>query len=420
MYNLIIIDDEISTLNLLKKYINWKEFGFDLIGCFSCGYKAMEFISENTVHAIITDISIPDIDGLKLAEYALNTNRNIAIGFISAHRNFEYAFIAANMNSCGYILKPIIKSEVVALCKKMYDHIEKYQQSVNRFNKYNDSKFEVLQNQLKYQEIFTDIILGNLCTESKIDSALNKSKLNLTAKSPCALLRLTIDNMYDYLKNTWTHDKALIYTSINTLVSYSNSDIHSFTLSYMDNIVYVIAFPASASNELFFTDNVEQIVLSIKNNLLNILKMNQAHVDIINFFDNLTQLSYYSLFSQNNAHDNAVDLIDKAIEYINTNYSEITSINTVSDYIHLNPVYFGRYFSKKIGMSFKTYLTNVRIEKAKELLCNSNLKISSIATTLGFNNESYFFTVLKQKLGVTPLQYREIKTSTIDKGPINI
>lgn len=118
--------------------------------------------------------------------------------------------------------------------------------------------------------------------------------------------------------------------------------------------------------------------------------MNQTHVEIIDFFDELTQLSNYPLFAQNNTPDNDADLIDKAIEYINMNYPEITSINTVSDYIHLNPVYFGRYFSKKMGMSFKTYLNNIRIEKAKELLCNSSLKISSIATALGFNNESYF------------------------------
>ena len=125
-------------------------------------------------------------------------------------------------------------------------------------------------NQLKYQEIFTDIILGNLCAESIIDSALNESRLNLTASSPYALIRLTIDNMHDYLKNTWAHDKTLIYTSINALVSYSNAEIHSFTFSYMNDIVYVIAFPVSGNTSLF-AKNVEQIVLSIKDNLLDIL-----------------------------------------------------------------------------------------------------------------------------------------------------
>lgn len=70
-----------------------------------------------------------------------------------------------------------------------------------------------------------------------------------------------------------------------------------------------------------------------------------------------------------------------------------------------SPYYFGRLFKDLFGISFNQYLTNYRIEKSKELLIQSQLSVEDIAFQLGFCSVSYFCTVFKRTMGLTPKQY---------------
>ncbi|GAA0725876.1 hypothetical protein GCM10008905_21890 [Clostridium malenominatum] len=70
-----------------------------------------------------------------------------------------------------------------------------------------------------------------------------------------------------------------------------------------------------------------------------------------------------------------------------------------------SPYYFGRLFKDLFGVSFNQHLTNYRIEKSKELLTQSQLSVEDIAFQLGFCSVSYFCTVFKRTMGLTPKQY---------------
>ena len=65
-------------------------------------------------------------------------------------------------------------------------------------------------------------------------------------------------------------------------------------------------------------------------------------------------------------------------------------------------------FKQKTGMKFIDYLNEVRIEKSKELLKDSNRKMYQISKAVGYDNPKYFFRIFKKKTGMTPEQYREI------------
>jgi len=64
-------------------------------------------------------------------------------------------------------------------------------------------------------------------------------------------------------------------------------------------------------------------------------------------------------------------------------------------------------FKKETGQNFINYLTNIRIEKAKELLRSTNLKSYEIAYKVGYDNPTYFSTVFKKLTGMTPLDYKK-------------
>ena len=102
------------------------------------------------------------------------------------------------------------------------------------------------------------------------------------------------------------------------------------------------------------------------------------------------------------------DIILKAKRYIGNHYenSDLT-LKEVADYVELNEKYFTSKFSKETGETFISYLTSLRIEKAKDLLKTTNFKIYEIAEMVGYRNVENFNRVFKKNTGTSPAQYRK-------------
>lgn len=107
MYNLLIVDDETETREALSSYFPWDQVGFHIVGQVSNGQEALRFIGgDNRVDIVLTDIRMPVMSGIELAEALYNNKRNIKIVFISGYRDFEYAQKALHYRVKNYVLKP--------------------------------------------------------------------------------------------------------------------------------------------------------------------------------------------------------------------------------------------------------------------------------------------------------------------------
>ncbi len=98
--------------------------------------------------------------------------------------------------------------------------------------------------------------------------------------------------------------------------------------------------------------------------------------------------------------------IKRAVDYITQNYGEDISLEDVADHIQINPSYLCVLFKKNIGMTFSHFLNKIRIDKAKQLLENTEYSVMEIAVACGFSDQSYFTKVFKKYTGVTPKKYR--------------
>ena len=108
-----------------------------------------------------------------------------------------------------------------------------------------------------------------------------------------------------------------------------------------------------------------------------------------------------------NANIKRIDIIHKAIRYIQENYQQKITLIDVAQKVFLSPAYFSKIFKEEMGCSFREYLNNYRIEKSMAMLLQENIKASSIAFMVGFDDQSYFTKVFKRVVGITPNQYRE-------------
>ena len=123
----------------------------------------------------------------------------------------------------------------------------------------------------------------------------------------------------------------------------------------------------------------------------------------------------YLLFSeimsdQSSENEQKSNYVDLAINYMNLNYAKNISIELLSRIVGVDRTYFYRLFKESTKISPKEYLSNLRIEKAKMLLCNSNMNIKEIALSVGFSNYLSFERVFKEKSGVNPTIYRKKNT----------
>lgn len=101
------------------------------------------------------------------------------------------------------------------------------------------------------------------------------------------------------------------------------------------------------------------------------------------------------------------EILESAKAYINNNYNNDISLSDVAGYVYLSTSHFARAFKKCYGISPIQYLLGVRIEKAKTLLEETNLKVGDIASSVGFSAQQRFNDIFKKHLGVSPSEYRQ-------------
>ncbi|MCK0473146.1 response regulator transcription factor [Halalkalibacter sp. APA_J-10(15)] len=98
--------------------------------------------------------------------------------------------------------------------------------------------------------------------------------------------------------------------------------------------------------------------------------------------------------------------IQKVKKYIEANFHKNISLKSIATQFFMNPVYMGQLFKKAYGMYFKEYLLEVRIEEAKRLLRQTNLRVYEIAEKVGFQSPDYFVTQFEKIKKMTPTEYR--------------
>lgn len=108
---------------------------------------------------------------------------------------------------------------------------------------------------------------------------------------------------------------------------------------------------------------------------------------------------------------NILGTVGTMLEYIHENYNdENLNLQYLSQKYHITPSYLGRVFKQKFHMSFNKYLTKLRIDKAKDLLENTDYKVYEVASMVGYNDPNYFHVKFTETEKITPAKYREMKT----------
>lgn len=541
MYKLILVDDEEEVRKGIIKKIKWDQYGFEVIGEAENGIEALDIAEKIIPDILITDIKMPFMDGITLAEKFRKKYPVTKIIILTGFDEFEYAHKAIKLDITEYILKPISSTELIEVLLKVKEKIDEefaQKKDIEKLKEHYNKSLPILQ-----EKFFSSLITNGFSNEEIKEKSYNYS-LNIDGKG-FATAVLSIDETKEYLKEdniismqkdiellqfailnifkdviikynvgiAFLHDNHIVsilifqednkdaimkkvltileevrlyvekYIKHTATIGVGNfcDDLSNIKYSYKNainaldyslivgknKVIYIEDMEPCQIRNLVFDENkdrllssfikvgtseeIKDIINSLFDEIINkkvsfksyqvyllemittILKVAEDfEIDIDHIFGD-----DYNLFVELYKFKNLIDvkewiteicikikgyisqsrknicklIVEDAIKYIKDNYgSNDITIDKICGILHISSAYFSSIFKKETKLTFINYLTEVRMEKAKELLRTTNLKTFEIANRVGYSEANYFSYCFKKRFGSSPSEYRNYKT----------
>ena len=204
-------------------------------------------------------------------------------------------------------------------------------------------------------------------------------------------------------KYTITAGSARLYRAGDKVISYKFNDVYSvhFMISENNNKDVLEAIPT------FFTlPNLKETV-----NMIEDLSSSLLENDNFGSVCKLCSLLSY-IKPLTTPHARNKNIIASVKNYIDTNFNENITLESLSTIFYLHPVYLQRKFKQEYSLSPTDYTIKVRINHAKNYLISTNMSVEEISYKVGFSYPSYFIKTFKKHENCTPHQYRKLIQSS--------
>lgn len=122
-FKLLIVDDEATMRKGIAEFMNWNSIDCEVAGTASDGLEAIAFLQKQEADIIITDIKMPEADGLAVAKYVYENCPEKKVILLTGYADFEYAKTAIQYNVSAFILKPTNKRELFEAVEAARDQL---------------------------------------------------------------------------------------------------------------------------------------------------------------------------------------------------------------------------------------------------------------------------------------------------------
>ena len=220
----MIVDDDVIVRKGLSQIINWISLGAEIVFLADTGKSAVEFLKNNDVDIVISDIKMPDMDGLELAKYISENRPEILVVIISTYGEFEYAQKAIHYNVEEYLLKPINGDNIARIKRIVSDAAIK--------KKINEQKEKQLSGE--YKQELSKVFISNDEAEVKrileVDLAIESDNTKLIQEYYSNIISFLFDvsggSSMKYISKSASINEMLKVDGREEIQIYVNNSIH--------------------------------------------------------------------------------------------------------------------------------------------------------------------------------------------------
>ncbi|MDF2922577.1 MAG: two component transcriptional regulator, AraC family [Paenibacillaceae bacterium] len=361
MYKMLIVDDDYIAREGLRDLIDWAASGIDVAGEAEDGAEALRKVKQLKPDIILTDVVMPVMTGIEMAEKLREEYPGIKVIMVSAHQDIRYVKASMKLEAVDYILKPFNLEELKQVIDRVTGKLEKEQderrleEDVNRH--------------------FTDSIAS--------------AGLPVLYELQERILAVVGTDQPEQLEQE-------VKSYFNTLRSHRMDSLLFLTSRCSELIV------KAASRSRQYKD--EQAAGALRNSLQHFRYMNNSYQIEQFVLKTLAELDA----GMNEARSGSTRKAIREVEsIIRESFDRNLTIPQLANEVFLSPGHLQALFKKETGQTINDYITLVRIEHAKTLLRNPANKIYEVANRVGYQDTHYFTRIFKKLTGMNPLDYRE-------------
>ncbi|MBO9607093.1 MAG: response regulator [Paenibacillaceae bacterium] len=407
MWNLMVAEDEAIVRLGLKTMIDWQRIGIEWAVEASDGEEAWQrFCEHGNIHLVVTDIRMPHMDGIELARRIKERSPFVPVVFLTSYDDFAYVKEALRLGAADYLHKPTMGEQ------ELSETLHKAVAFVAAHFRQQEAASPEAAVATATDEARGEFLLSMLDSFTlPTDWRERWTSLNLPAIVGRYVL---ISFRIIPLPGGEPQELQLEHSRF--------SSIRHFIEAYLSHDKKEIVF-ARGTREIIWIngghgehDESMETVLPYTNRLVkkvkDVLQIELSYTcsRVHELPDELPE-AYLESLVHVPADDNQLTPIVRIIKsYLDEHFCEEISLAKLAEQANASISYVSRQFVKEIGENFNEYLTRKRIQRAKKLLRETNLKLYEIATLVGYKNPHYFSNLFKSLVGVTPVEFRNAKT----------
>lgn len=412
--NLLIVDDEVIIVSLLKKHIGWEGVGIEKVFTAYTAMEARKIVADHDVDIIICDIEMPQESGLDFLSWVREEYPDTIRIILTSYPDFKYAQDAISIGVLKYLLKPVSFEELSETIKYAVEELKK-RKDVKQLQAYAvqgeyDKKRE---EKIFYTKVLTDDILP---FREFIDRAIEEGKLSREELEPEGLVYIRLGRAMN-----GKNDSALLYALCNIAEELFDNIVE---IHLWDNIFWVIR---SKEDKNRIYEMCELFISKLKGRLQGEISAYFIyHVSLETLSESAKDLRQAAMQYRNVGQyiydvDSLIEsimetesgeqvisswaVVESVKEYLHEHYMEPIGRQDIEEAVHLNGDYLNRIFKSATGYSLIQYIQYYRILIAKRLITEGKCSITEVGTSVGFDTPSYFTKVFKKWTDMTPFEY---------------
>ena len=420
-YKILIVDDEPLVQIGLKTMIDRDMPAFEIAGTASNGRDAFRLIGELSPDIVISDIKMPLMSGLELLESSRKDYGPVPVFImLTAYEDFKMARRALSSEAVDYLVKIELSTDNLRVALDRATHrIQEHSGSQS------DEKSQDGKSIDEFRQRFAIKLLNNILNDREtVMTQATENKFDLSYNRYIVVYGTLCDT------SGIKEDKLLtLYTSAlemtqDILQKYARcygiaNDMRHFTFIFFFNEDMAVADMMKEIN-----DGVENAIEMISSYFSVALRfgIGTAVSDPMSIHTSFEEartaqehtdasapVRLFSHVAGANRRSGKDKLISSIQQYIDDNLDSRLQLTEVAEYFGLSGAYLSTIFKKNTEVGFSEYIYTKKIEKAKQMLLNDDMKIYEVADALGFESAYYFSKVFKKVEGISPREWLNTK-----------